>query len=398
MLSGKTILLGVSGGIAVYKALELLRLFKKADADVHVIMTASAIEFVTPLSFQTLSGNPVHTELFNLYQEKDIGHISLADMADCLVIAPATANIIGKMANGIADDLLTTTVMATKAPVVLAPAMNLNMYENPIYAGNEEKLARNGFLIVPPGEGELACGVKGKGRLADTELIFEAVCHQLLPGDLAGRTVIVTAGPTREELDPVRYISNHSSGRMGYAIAKAAIRRGARVILVSGPVSLAPPKGVELVQVESAMQMRNIVLERATESDVIIKAAAVADYRPMERNFGKLKKKDDTFTLQLVKNPDILAELGSLAKRPVLVGFAAETQDLQDNAMAKLKGKNLDMIVANDLTEEGAGFNVDTNIVRFIFRDGRVEALPLMSKEAVADEIIDRVVFMLDGP
>lgn len=395
-LQGKTIVLGVSGGIAVYKAVELLRLLTKAGACVHVVMTRSAQEFVTPLTFQTLSGNPVHTSLFNLYQEQEIGHISLADRADCLVIAPATANLIGKLAGGIADDLLTTTVMATKAPVLLAPAMNVNMYENPVYQRNETFLKGLGYRVVEPAAGMLACGWEGKGRLAPPETIFESVCALLRSRqDLAGRTVLVTAGPTREEIDPVRFISNHSSGKMGYAVAQAAQRRGARVLLVSGPVALSCPAGVELIPVESAQQMREAVMTRVAECHTVIKAAAVADYRPVSRHEQKLKKQGERLVLELEKNPDILAELGQLPKRPLLVGFAAETTELETHAAAKLAAKNLDMIVANDVSQEGAGFNVATNIARLLFRDGRVEPLPLMSKEALADIILDRVVALL---
>lgn len=394
-LHGKNIVLGVTGGIAVYKAVELLRLLTKAGATVHVVMTRAATEFVTPLTFQTLSSNPVHTELFNLIQEQEIGHISLADRADAIVIAPATANCIGKLACGIADDLLTTTVMATKAPVLLAPAMNVNMYEHPAYQENEQKLRRLGYRFVDPEQGELACGWQGKGRLARPEQIFSAVCCLLAPQDLVGQTVLVTAGPTREELDPIRFISNHSSGRMGYALAQAARQRGARVILVSGPVALPPPSGVELVAVESACQMHKAVMERVGDSTVVIKAAAVADYRPVMRNDDKIKKQGERLTVELERNPDILAELGRLDKRPLLVGFAAETTALLAHAGAKLTAKNLDMIVANDVTQEGAGFNVATNVARLLFRDGRVEPLPLMSKDDLADLILDRVLSLL---
>jgi len=394
-LQGKTIVLGVTGGIAVYKAVELLRLLTKAGATVHVIMTRAATEFVTPLTFQTLSGNPVHTELFNLIQEQEIGHISLADRADALVIVPATANCIGKLAGGIADDLLTTTAMATKAPLLLAPAMNVNMYEHPVYQENEQKLRRLGYRLVDPEPGLLACGWQGKGRLASPEQIFAELCRLLTPQDLAGQTMLVTAGPTREELDPIRFISNHSSGRMGYALAQAAQQRGARVMLISGPVALPAPVGVELVAVESACQMRRAVMERVADSTVVIKAAAVADYRPVQRNDQKIKKQGERLTIELERNPDILAELGRLESRPLLVGFAAETAELQAHAAAKLAAKNLDMIVANDVTQEGAGFNVSTNICQLLFRDGSSEPLPLMAKQELADLILDRVLGLL---
>jgi phosphopantothenoylcysteine decarboxylase / phosphopantothenate---cysteine ligase len=395
MLQGRNIILGVTGGIAAYKAVELLRLLTKAGASVHVIMTDAATEFVTPLTFQTLSGNPVHTEIFNLITEHEIGHISLADRADLFIIAPATANFIGKVAGGIADDLLTTTVMATKAPVLLAPAMNVNMYENPLYRENEEKLKRHGYLFADPVSGYLACGWEGKGKMQDPSLIFEEALAALSTKDLAGLKFLVTAGPTREEIDPVRYISNHSSGRMGYAIARAARARGAEVTLVSGPVSLCPPQGVTLVDVVSAEEMLREVLTIAGKADVIIKAAAVADYRPATREDQKIKKKSGGENIALVKNSDILAELGK-AKRPgqTLVGFAAETENLLENASAKLKGKNLDLIVANDVSADGAGFNVETNIVRFIYRDGRSEELPILPKETVARELLDRVLVL----
>ena len=393
MLDGKNIILGVTGGIAAYKAVELLRLLTKSGASVHVIMTNAATEFVTPLTFQTLSGNPVHSGIFNLITEHEIGHISLADRADLFIIAPATANFIGKLANGIADDLLTTTAMATKAPVLIAPAMNVNMYDNPIYRENEEKLRRHGYLFTDPVSGLLACGWEGKGKMQEPALILEEALAALAMKDLAGMKILVTAGPTREEIDPVRYISNHSSGRMGYAIARAARVRGAEVTLVSGPVSICPPQGVALINIVSAEEMRCSVLAIAGKFDVIIKAAAVADYRPAARENQKIKKKSSEESLALVKNSDILAELGKTKHTgQTLVGFAAETENLFDNASAKLKAKNLDLIVANDVSAAGAGFNVATNIVRFLYRDGRSEELPVLPKETVAEELLDRVV------
>ena len=392
MLKDKVVVLGVTGGIAAYKGVELLRLLTKAGATVHVIMTRSATEFVTPLTFQTLSMNPVHTELFNLISEQEIGHISLADRADLFIIAPATANVIGKLANGIADDMLTTTVMATKAPVLIAPAMNVNMYQNPIYRENEERLRTHGYLFVEPVRGMLACGWEGEGKLQDPAAIFEAAMSVLTPNDLAGERVLVTAGPTREELDPVRFISNYSSGKMGYAIARAASRRGARVTLVTGPTCLDAPWGVEIIPITSALEMREAALERYASSSVVIKAAAVADYRPARRAVDKIKKTDQPETVELVRNPDILAELGANKVGQFLVGFAAETESLLKNAAKKLNGKNLDLIVANDVGQTGAGFNVDTNIVRLLFRDGRVEELPLMEKDDVANVILDRVM------
>ncbi|RII26735.1 MAG: bifunctional phosphopantothenoylcysteine decarboxylase/phosphopantothenate--cysteine ligase CoaBC [Geobacter sp.] len=392
MLKDKVVILGITGGIAAYKAVELLRLLTKAGATVHVVMTKSATEFVTPLTFQTLSMNPVHTELFNLISEQEIGHISLADRADLFIIAPATANVIGKLANGIADDMLTTTVMATKAPVLIAPAMNVNMYQNPIYRENEERLRTHGYLFVEPVRGMLACGWEGEGKLQDPAAILEAVMAVLTPHDLGGERVLVTAGPTREELDPVRFISNYSSGKMGYAIARAASRRGAQVTLVTGPTCLDAPWGVGIVPICSALEMREAVLERYASSSIVIKAAAVADYRPARRAVDKVKKSDHPETVELVRNPDILAELGANKGGQFLVGFAAETESLLENAAKKLNEKNLDLIVANDVGQTGAGFNVDTNIVRLLYRDGRVEELPLMEKDDVANVILDRVM------
>ncbi|HIJ95481.1 MAG TPA: bifunctional phosphopantothenoylcysteine decarboxylase/phosphopantothenate--cysteine ligase CoaBC [Desulfuromonadales bacterium] len=390
MLTGKQIVLGVSGGIAAYKAIELLRLLTKAGADVHVIMTRSAQEFVAPLTFQTLSAHPVHTELFSLIAEREIGHISLADRADLFIIAPATANIIGKIAVGIADDMLTTTVMATKAPVLIAPAMNVNMYTNPIYQENEQRLRRFGYQFVAPVCGTLACGWEGQGKLADPA-IFEAALSALTPKDLAGKKVMVTAGPTREELDPVRYISNHSSGKMGYALALAAARRGAQVLLISGPTALTVPAGVEYLPVESALHMQAAVMARIGECQVVIKAAAVADYRPCERIATKIKKGSQPVTIELVKNPDILAVLGALQDRPLLIGFAAETNNVAEYATRKLKEKNLDMIVANDVSQSDAGFNVDTNRALLIFRDGRRIESGLVTKMQLAGVILDQI-------
>ncbi|MDW7644644.1 MAG: bifunctional phosphopantothenoylcysteine decarboxylase/phosphopantothenate--cysteine ligase CoaBC [Desulfuromonadales bacterium] len=395
MLKGKKIVLGVSGGIAVYKAVELLRLYVKAGADVFVVMTKNAQEFVTPLTFQTLSGNPVHTELFDLFQEKEIGHISLADRADLFVVAPATANLVGKVAAGIADDLLTTTIMATKAPVLFVPAMNVNMWENPIYRQNEEKLRSVGYQVMEPALGMLACGWEGKGKLPDPADIFAETERLVHPRDLAGETVLVTAGPTREEIDPVRYISNYSSGKMGYAIARAAFLRGARVVLISGPTCLAPPCGLEFHRVGSAREMQQAVRQFADEASILIKAAAVADYRPAQTSVRKIKKEQtDSLHLALEKNPDILTELGQNKGQRLLIGFAAETDDLLENAARKLRDKNLDLIVANDVTEAGAGFDVDTNIVRFLFADGSQEALPRMSKDEVAHALLDRIKYL----
>lgn len=396
-LTGKTVVLGVTGGIAAYKGVELLRLLTKGGATVHVVMTEAATRFIAPLTFQSLSGNPVHLELFNLIQEQEIGHISLADRGDLMLIAPATANFIGKLANGIADDLLTTTIMAARGPVLIAPAMNVNMYSNRIYRGNEERLRQAGYSFVDPESGSLACGWEGQGRLAPPERIFEAAVRLLTPQDLAGETIMVTAGPTQERIDPVRFISNHSSGKMGYAIARMAALRGARVILVSGPVSISPPVGVELVTAVSADEMYGAVMERVAECSAVIKAAAVADYRPAEPAPQKIKKHGESLNLELVRNRDILATLGRLEKRPLLVGFAAETADLLQNGAAKLTAKNLDLIVANDVSQEGAGFNLETNIATLIHRDGKQEQLELMSKTELARLILDRLKTLLQN-
>jgi phosphopantothenoylcysteine decarboxylase/phosphopantothenate--cysteine ligase len=392
LLADKKIILGVCGGIAAYKAIELLRLLTKAGADVHVILTRSACEFIAPLTFQTLSSNPVHTELFNLVAEREIGHISLADRADLFIIAPATANVIGKIAAGIADDMLTTTVMATKVPLLFAPAMNVNMFTNPIYQENEQKLRRFGYLFEAPVKGTLACGWEGDGKLASPEAIFQSAVAALSKKDLSGQTILVTAGPTREELDPVRYITNHSSGKMGYAVARVARNRGAKVILISGPTALAKPDGVRVVKVTSALEMQSEVMARVAGCDVVIMAAAVADYRPLMRNSTKIKKKSDATTIELIKNPDILAGLGGMAQRPFLVGFAAETDALAEHSLRKLKEKNLDMIVANDVSLTDAGFNVDTNRALLFFRDGSGSECGLMSKDQLADAILDQIV------
>lgn len=398
MYQGKQVVLGVCGGIAAYKAVELLRLLVKGGADVQVVMTASAREFVAPLTFQTLSGNPVHGDLFNLIQEREIGHIALADRADLFIVAPATANVIGKVAGGIADDLLTTTIMATRAPVLFVPAMNVNMWENPIYQGNQAKLAALGYHFMAPACGDLACGWQGQGKLPEPAAIYDDAASLVGSRELAGRTVLVTAGPTREELDPVRYLSNHSSGKMGYALARAARNRGARVILVSGPVELPAPQKVELVPVTTAQEMHAAVMAWRDSADVIIKAAAVADYRPVRRSGEKLKKgSEEGLTIEMARNPDILAELGGGEGRAVLVGFAAETGSLLEHARAKLAAKRVDLLVANDVTAAGAGFGSDTNVVCLLDRHGFVEELPCLAKETVAARILDRVQTLLAG-
>jgi phosphopantothenoylcysteine decarboxylase/phosphopantothenate--cysteine ligase len=383
------VVLGVSGGIACYKAVELVRLLVKDGFVVQVIMTRGAMEFVTPLTFQTLSGRPVASETFNLTQESEIGHIRLADNADLFVIAPATANVIGKIAAGIADDLLTTVLMATKAPILIAPAMNIHMYEHPILQENVRKLRRLGYYFIEPAEGYLACGYEGKGRLPEPEKILEEIRRLLKKKDLIGEKLLITAGPNQEPLDPVRYISNRSSGKMGYALARAATRRGADVALISGPTALESPAGARLIPVTTAAEMRHAVLKEFPRCTAVIMAAAVTDYRPADFASKKIKRGEGPIELRLEPNPDILKEIGARKNGKMLVGFAAETDELVANAKKKLKDKNLDMIVANDVTGTGAGFDVDTNIVTILDRCGGVHALPLMSKDELAEQILD---------
>ena len=387
----KNIVLGITGGIAAYKACELARLMIKSGANVHVIMTKGAAEFVAPLTLQTLSRNPVHTDLFSLTQEAEVGHISLADRADLFVIAPSTANLIGKIAGGIADDLLTTTIMATKVPVLLAPAMNCNMYENPIVQENMNKLKGYGYNFIDSETGELACGYEGKGRMAEPGDIMEEIETILSPKDLKGERIVVTAGPTYEAIDPVRFIGNRSSGKMGYALAKMAVRRGAEVTLISGPSSLLPPRGTRFISVESAEEMRKAVTANLKDATIVIMAAAVADYRPKKATSEKLKKGAASISLDLEKTEDIISEIGRKKGKRLIIGFAAETDNLWANAKKKLKEKNLDLIIANNVKEPGAGFAVDTNIVTIIDNKGTLEALPKMSKDEVAWKVLDRV-------
>ncbi|MFZ5633395.1 MAG: bifunctional phosphopantothenoylcysteine decarboxylase/phosphopantothenate--cysteine ligase CoaBC [Bacillota bacterium] len=394
MISGRFITLGVTGGIAAYKAADLASKLSSRGAVVHVIMTRSAGEFVRPLVFEALTGNPVYTDLFVSSHVFRMPHIDLANRADAIVVAPATANILGKLAHGVADDLLTTTLLAATCPVLLCPAMNVNMYANKVVQNNIIKLKEYGYHFVEPEEGRVACGHFGKGRLAETETIIGALAGLLrVPGDMQGLTVMVTAGGTREAIDPVRFISNRSSGKMGHALAREALSRGARVILVSAPTSLPDPPGAEVVPVESARDMYGAVMKYYPEADVVIKAAAVADYRPDQVAGQKIKKDGEGLTLTLVRTPDILAELGR-NKRPgvTLVGFAAETRDLDENARQKLARKNLDLLVANDVTMPGAGFGADTNIVKLFFAGGRSESLPVMDKSEVAHKILDAVL------
>ena len=392
MFKEKKIVLGITGGIAAYKAAELVRELVKLEARVDVIMTRNAMEFITPLTFQTLSGNPVHTELFNLIEESQIGHISLADRAEVLVIAPATANIIGKIAGGIADDLLTTVVMATRAPVLIAPAMNVHMWENPVCQRNIAALRSRGYHFIDPESGELACGYEGKGRLAEIPAILEEISALLAPQDFRGEKVLVTAGPTEEPIDPVRLITNPSSGRMGFALARAARDRGAEVTLISGPTSLTPPRRVKFIAIHTALQMREAVLQNLEDASILLMAAAVSDYRPRHTAAEKIKKTEEAEILALERNPDILREAGRRKGSRTLVGFAAETEDLVQNARRKLEEKNLDLIVANDVSVPGAGFAVKTNIVKILERSGKIDELPIMTKEELADRILDRII------
>lgn len=388
------VVLGVTGGIAVYKACELLRLLQKRGIDVFVVMTRNACRFVAPLTFETLSGHPVAVDTFDRPQTWEVEHIALAKRADLFLIAPATANIMGKMACGIADDMLSTTVMATRAPVLVAPAMNTGMWENAAVQQNVKTLRARGVEIVAPVFGHLACGDSGAGKLEDVAVIAERACELLFAKkDMEGLRVMVTAGPSREALDPVRYISNRSSGKMGYAIAQAAQKRGAEVTLLSGPVAIEAPQGVKLVPFTTTQELLDRASELAREQDLLIQAAAPADYRAKEVAPQKIKKQGgEPMTFTLVENPDVAATLGK-AKRSgqVFVGFAAETNDVLAHARDKLARKNLDMIVANDVTRPGAGFDVDTNIVTLITKDGQ-EALPMMSKVEVAQRILDRAL------
>ena len=390
-MNGKEVIIGVTGGIAAYKTAELVRLLMKDDIMVKVAMTKSATKFVTPLTFEALSGEMVIHDMFG-QEGTAIDHIRWGQESDLIIIAPATANFIGKMAHGIGDDFLSTCVLAATAKTLVCPSMNTRMFENPAVQENLDLLKRRGFIIMEPGQGALACGTEGPGRLPEPDEILQQAKRLLSNQDLTGLKILVTAGPTTEPIDPVRYISNRSSGKMGYALARAAARRGADVILVSGPTDLNPPPGLSFCQVITAEDMRRSVFENRSGCDIIIKAAAVSDYRPRDCAEQKIKKGAESISLELVKNPDILAELGSIIEGfpSVLVGFAAETEDLIVNAEKKLKAKNLDMIVANDVSRKDAGFDTDTNLVKFIYRDGHVDDAPLLSKDKVADLVLDR--------
>ena len=396
MLNGKNILIGVTGGIAAYKVVEVASRLKKSGANVRVMMTRNATEFVTPRTFQEITGNAVSVEMFGDAANFHVAHIALADFADAILIAPATANFLAKAAHGIADDLLTTTILACDKPLLIAPSMNTKMFDNPATQDNLQILRSRGVKILEPATGELACGISGKGRLPEPIEIFAAVEKNFASGILSGKKILVTAGGTVEAIDPVRYIGNRSSGRMGFEIARAAVDSGAQVVLISGKSELEPPKNLQFVKVDSAIQMREAVLKEFDSVDAVIMSAAVADYRVKNPAAQKIKKSADTLTLELVKNPDILRELGGLKKSQVLVGFAAETQNILDYARKKLVEKNLDFIVANDVTADGAGFAVATNIASIIWRGGDVENFAKMSKSDLAKKIVERVARLLN--
>ena len=389
-LRGKNVVVGITGGISAYKSCELVRSLVRDGAEVRCVMTKNATRFITPLTLQTLSENKVASNLFDLTSESEIGHIKIADEADVVVVAPASASFIGKIASGIADSLLATVILATKAPVIICPAMNSNMYSNSIVQENMEKLRRHGFTIVEPGEGDLACGWTGRGRLAETDIIALEVQKAVTPQDYAGENILVSAGATREHIDPVRFISNPSTGKMGYSIARAGWLRGARATLVSGYSSLPDPHGVDVVRVTDCDEMYEKIHERFDSVDIVIKSAAVSDYSPCEKSEQKIKKSKKELSIPLKKTRDILKSLGEDKKNRILVGFAAETENILDNSRKKLKEKNLDLVVANDVTASQAGFGEDTNVAWLVDRE-RVEELPLMSKFELANRILDRI-------
>lgn len=393
MLTGKTVLLGVTGSIAAYKTASLASALKKLNADVHVLMTQNAVNFINPITFETLTGNKCLVDTFDRNFEYSVEHVSLAKKADVVMVAPASANVIGKIAHGIADDMLTTTVMACRCRKIIAPAMNTNMFENPIVQDNMKILEKYGYEVISPAVGYLACGDTGAGKMPEPELLLEYILQEIAcEKDMKGLKVLVTAGPTQEAVDPVRYITNHSTGKMGYAIAKVCARRGADVTLVCGPTALEKPWFVNTVDVKSAKEMYEAVTGHAAEQDIIIKAAAVADYRPKTVSSEKMKKKDGELTLELERTDDILAHLGQNKRTgQFLCGFAMETEDLIENARQKLKKKHVDMIVANSLRVEGAGFGGDTNVVTMITEDEEI-SLGKMSKEETASQIIDKIL------
>lgn len=393
MLSGKTVLLGVTGGIAAYKAAALASALVKQHAAVEVVMTENATKFVTPLTFEQLTGRRVAVDTFDRNFPHQVEHISLAQRTDLVIVAPATANVCAKLAHGLADDMLTTTVLACRCPKLIAPAMNTNMYENPVTQDNLETLRRYGWEVIEPASGRLACGAVGKGKLPEPEELLQHILrHLALPHDLAGKKVLVTAGPTQESLDPVRYLTNHSSGKMGYAIAKMAMLRGADVTLVSGPTAIAPPPFVNVVNVVSAQDMFDAVAAHAPEADFIFKAAAVADYTPVSCSDNKVKKSDGDLSIPLKRTRDILKSLGENRRTgQIICGFSMETENMVENSREKLIKKNVDMICANNLKQSGAGFGVDTNVITIITRE-KTEELPLQSKEAAANAILNAAI------
>lgn len=392
MLKEKTVVLGVTGSIAAYKMADVASMLVKQHAQVHVIMTENACNFINPITFETLTGNKCIVDTFDRDFEFDVKHISLAKKADVFVVAPATANIIGKIANGIADDMLSTTIMAAECRKIIAPAMNTHMYRNRIVQDNISKLKDYGYEFVSPASGRLACGDTGEGKLADINLLVESIINSMVKKDLEGRKIVITAGPTREAVDPVRFISNRSTGKMGYAIAQRAKLRGAEVVLVSGPTSLLPPEGVRTIHIESAQQMLDAVLSESNNADIIIKAAAVADYRPASVSTEKIKKADGMNSIILERTQDILLYLGE-HKRPgqILCGFSMETQNIMENSVEKLNKKHADMIIANSIKNDQAGFGVDTNVITIITKNDAV-AYPLMTKYEAADEILNAII------
>lgn len=398
MLKGKTVVLGVTGSVAAYKMANVASMLVKRGCEVHVIMTKNATNFINPIAFESLTNTKCLVETFDRNFQFHVAHVSLTDKADVMLIAPASANIIGKIAGGIADDMLSTTVMACKKPVIIAPAMNTKMYENPILQDNLDKLRRFGYEIIEPDSGHLACGTTGAGKMPSEEVLVAHIERQIaMEKDMKGKKVLVTAGPTIEAIDPVRFISNHSSGKMGYAIAKAAMLRGAEVTLVTGKTSLEPPMFVDVVPVNSAADMYKAVTEKKDQQDIIIKAAAVADYTPAEVSDEKVKKKDADMSISLVRTKDILGTLGVQRKKgQFLCGFSMETQNMLENSRAKLQKKNIDMIVANNLKEEGAGFKTDTNVVTFITKNEEKQ-LPKLTKNQVADELLDYILKQMEA-
>lgn len=393
MLKNKTVLLGVTGSIAAYKIANLASALKKLHADVHVLMTKNATNFINPITFESLTGNKCLVDTFDRNFQFQVEHVSIAKKADVVMLAPASANVIGKIAHGIADDMLTTTVMACKCPIYISPAMNTNMYENPILQDNLKILEKYGYHIITPASGYLACGDTGAGKMPEPETLLQYIVQEIaFEKDLKGKKILITAGPTQEKIDPVRYITNHSSGKMGYALAKRAAMRGAEVTLVSGQVSIAPPPFVKVVSIVSAKDMFDAVTAVSEEQDIIIKAAAVADYRPAFVSDEKMKKKDDQMSIELERTDDILKYLGEHKKESqFLCGFSMETQNMISNSRAKLEKKNLDMIAANNLKVEGAGFKTDTNVLTLITQDEEV-SLDMMSKEDAAGVILDKIM------